>query len=431
MRWDSLTFGTDVLYKNGQTYYFSRVMRNRTLTALLVAELISTSGSAMTFLALPWFVLVTTGSASRMSIVLAAEILPMALFGIPSGSVVARFGSRKTMLFSDACRAPLIALIPLLHWTGHLGFAGLIAIVFVFGLFTAPYLTSQRTIIPELFADDETAVAKASGLLGGANQLPLVIGPALAGVLISWFGTPPLLIVDAVTFLFAFVVVFTLVRAGSPVAPDDESKGVLAGVRYLVRDKLLGPMTLTFIVLDGGANALTVAVPLLAFSRYHRNPHIAGWVFTAFGIGAVIGSVLVVKLLDRVKPLTLSSAAMALVTLPLWAIAFDVPWLVVCAALAVTGLLVPFVNAPLMGIISTRPPLSLRQKVMTAVMTASGVGSPLGRLVVGPVYSWDGNAAVWIVLAGAMTFGAVLFIGAALRPSARDAANVVPVAPVT
>jgi predicted MFS family arabinose efflux permease len=406
-------------------------MRNRTLTALLVAELVSTSGSAMTFLALPWFVLVTTGSASRMSVVLAAEILPMALFGIPSGSVVARYGSRRTMLFSDLFRAPLIALIPALHWAGRLDFPALVGIVFVFGVFTAPYLTSQRTIIPELFADDETAVAKASGLLGGAGQLPLVIGPALAGVLISWFGTPPLLLVDAGTFLFAFVTVLVLVRAGRPVAQDDESKGVLAGVRYLARDKLLGPMTLTFIVLDGAGNALTVAVPLLAFSRYHRDPHIAGWIFAAFGIGAVIGSVLVVKALDRVKPLTLASAAMALVTLPLWVIAFDVPWLVVCGAVAITGVLVPFVNAPLMGIISTRPPLSLRQKVMTAVMTASGVGAPLGRLVVGPVYGWDGNTGVWLVLAGAMTLGAILFIGSALRPSARGAADVVPVAPIS
>jgi hypothetical protein len=45
---------------------------------------------------------------------LAAEILPMALFGIPSGSAVARLGSRRTMLVSDAVRAPLIALVPLL-----------------------------------------------------------------------------------------------------------------------------------------------------------------------------------------------------------------------------------------------------------------------------------------------------------------------------
>ncbi|HEY1512872.1 MAG TPA: MFS transporter, partial [Gaiellaceae bacterium] len=76
-------------------------MRNLTLPALLTAEAVSSTGSAMTFVALPWFVLVTTGSPTRMSIVLAAEILPMALLGIPSGSVVARLGARTSMLVSD------------------------------------------------------------------------------------------------------------------------------------------------------------------------------------------------------------------------------------------------------------------------------------------------------------------------------------------
>ena len=98
-------------------------MRNLTLPALLTAEAVSSTGSAMTFVALPWFVLVTTGSPTKMSVVLAAEILPMALLGIPSGSVVARLGARTTMLVSDIVRAPLIALVPLLHWTGHLTFA--------------------------------------------------------------------------------------------------------------------------------------------------------------------------------------------------------------------------------------------------------------------------------------------------------------------
>jgi len=154
-------------------------MRNRTLTALLVAEVVSSTGSAMTFVALPWFVLVTSTPA-RMSFVLAAEILPMALFGIPSGAVVARLGSRVSMLISDAVRAPLIALLPVLYWAGALNFGWLLAIAFLMGVFITPYISAQRTIIPELFGDDETLVAKASGLFGAAAQAPIIIGPILA-----------------------------------------------------------------------------------------------------------------------------------------------------------------------------------------------------------------------------------------------------------
>jgi MFS family permease len=372
----------------------------------------------MTFVALPWFVLVTSGSPTRMTVVLTAEVLPMALFGIPSGTLVGRLGARTTMLVSDALRAPLIVLVPLLHWTGHLSFGALIAIVFLVGVFTAPYISAQRTIIPELFGDDETLVAKASGLFGGATQLPIVIGPAIAGVLIAVFGAPAVLVVDGATFLFAFVVVFALVQAGRRVPVDEEHRGILAGVRYLAKDRLLGPMSLTLVLLDGASGAIAVAVPLLAFTRYHRDPHIAGLIFTSFGIGAIVGSVLVVKLLDHISPLRLAGVGVVCATLPLWIVALDVSWPVACAAVVACGVFVPWVNAPFLGLLTTRPPAALRAKVMTAVLTISGLGSPLGRLAVGPVYRSAGNGGVWVLIAGGLSVGSVLFIAAAIRGSA-------------
>ncbi|HEV2592505.1 MAG TPA: MFS transporter [Gaiellaceae bacterium] len=390
-------------------------MRDRTLWALVAAEIVSSTGSALTFLALPWFVLATSHSPTRMSIVLAVEVLPMALFGIPSGTLVGRLGSRRMMLVSDGMRAPLIALVPLLHWTGHLSFGVLLVIVFLLGVFITPYISAQRTIIPELFGDDERLVSKASGLFGGAVQIPSIVGPALAGLLISWFGTPPLLVVDAATFLVAFVVVLLLVRGGGRVVYDDDSRGVLAGVRYLARDKLLGPVTLTLIVLDGSANAISVAVPLLAFTHYHQDARVAGWIFMGFGVGAVIGSVVVVKLLDRVRPVRLAAVGMLLLPLPIWAVVAVPPWPAVLAALFVCGLVVPLVNAPMMGIITTRPPAALRAKVMTAVLTASSLAGPGMRLLVGPTFKWHGNMGVWILLAGGMTLGALLFTTAARR----------------
>jgi MFS family permease len=403
-------------------------MRNRTLIALLLGEVVSSTGSAMTFVALPWFVL-STSTPLHMSVVLAVEILPLALFGLPSGSLVQRLGARRTMLAADLLRAPLVALVPVLYWTGDLTYGALLVIVFALGCFTAPYIASQRTVIPEVLGDDETLVAKASGLFGGASQLPIVIGPAIAGILVALLGAPALLLFDAVTFLFAFATVLFFVRAGKPVPADEENRGVLAGVRYLTRDRLLGPLALTIIVLDGAANALAVAVPLLAYTRYDRDSFVAGWIFTGFGIGAVAGSLLVVKLLDRFRPLRLACVGIACIALPLWVIAVPVPWPVVAAATVLCGLCVPLVNAPMMGLLTTRPPEALRAKVMTAVLTASGIGAPVGRVLVGPVFHSFGNTGVWIAIAGGMTVGAVLFIGVAVR-SGGDAAGLAAVAAV-
>jgi predicted MFS family arabinose efflux permease len=403
-------------------------MRSRTLIALLVAEAVSSTGTAMTFVALPWFILLTSGSAPKVSLVLAVEVLPMAVFGILSGSLVARLGARVSMLWADALRAPLIALVPVLHSTGHLTFGLLLVIVFGIGLFTAPYIASQRSIIPELFGDDEIAVSKASALFGTATQLPIVIGPALAGVLVSWLGASAVLLVDAGTYLVAFVLVLVFVRGGARIAPDAESSGVLAGIRYLSRDGLLGPMTLTIVILDGAAGAIAVAVPLVAFTRYGENAHVAGWIFTSFGVGAIFGSLVAMKLLNRISPLRLACVAMVLATLPLWLIAFPIPWPAAAAAVVVCGIFVPMVNAPVMGLITTRPPAAVRAKVLTAVMTASGIGSPIGRILVGPIYRAWGNGGVWVLIAGGLSLGTVLFIGAVSR---RGAADLVAVPPVT
>ena len=90
--------------------------------------------------------------------------------------------------------------------------------------------------------------------------------------------------------------------------------------------------------------------------------HIAGWLFTGFGVGAVIGSVLSIKLLDRFQPMRLASGAILLATLPLWVIAAPVRWPVAVAAVVACGVFVPMVNAPVMGLLSTRPPLAVRAR---------------------------------------------------------------------
>ena len=71
------------------------MFRDRSLVGLISAELMSLTGSAMTYIALPWFVLATTGSTAKMGWVLAAEMLPIAVVGIPAGSVISRLGPTR------------------------------------------------------------------------------------------------------------------------------------------------------------------------------------------------------------------------------------------------------------------------------------------------------------------------------------------------
>ena len=106
------------------------LLRDRALVALLAAEVISTTGAQMTWLALPWFVLVTTDSATQTTYVVAAEVIGLALLGFPGGRVLGRLGARRTMMLCDGARAPLMIVIPILHWSGGLSFPILIAVAF-------------------------------------------------------------------------------------------------------------------------------------------------------------------------------------------------------------------------------------------------------------------------------------------------------------
>ena len=180
-------------------------MKKTPIAALVAAEIISILGSRMTYLALPWFVLVTTGSAAKMSIVLAVEILPMAIFGIPSGMVVERLGARTTMLVCDAARVPLLVALPILHAAGVLHFPLLLALVFLLGCFMAPYFAAQRVILPELVGEDETTIAQANSVIEGGTAFAGLAGPALAGILIPFLGAPNVLYVDAATYAVSFL----------------------------------------------------------------------------------------------------------------------------------------------------------------------------------------------------------------------------------
>jgi MFS family permease len=216
-------------------------VKKSALGALVAAELVSVLGTRMTYLALPWFVLVTTGSPGKMSLVLAAEIAPMAILGIPSGALVQRIGSRNTMLVADFVRAPILASIPLLHSTGMLSFPLLLGLVALLGCFMPPYYASQRTILPELVGEDERLMSQGNSLIEGGAAFSALIGPALAGLLIPFIGAPNVLYVDAATYFVAFLLVLTLVPRRKLLVAAARPK-VLAGVRFLLSDKLLGPL---------------------------------------------------------------------------------------------------------------------------------------------------------------------------------------------
>ena len=391
------------------------VLRSRPLVALLSAEAISSLGSQMTFLALPWFVLVTTGSAAKMSIVLAVEILPVALLGIPSGALIARLGARTTMVLGDAGRAPLMLAIPLLHQAGVLTFPLLLVFVFALGCFIAPYFSAQRLILPELVGDDEQTVGQANAIVEGTQRVTALLGPSTAGVLIAVIGAANVLYVDAASYFISFLILVTLVPRRPPIAESEDAHGLLAGIRFLFRDPLLRILAITALFLNLFGQMLAASLPVLAFDEYDESSAIAGLFYAAFGAGSLIGAILAIKLVPKFDPIRLGAVALVGLTVPIPLLGLPLPAAAVILVLFVGAIFGPLVNAPLIGVLTVRTPEALRPKVLTGVITMAMLAGPIGLLVVGPLLGAWGPRPVLLFVAVGQFLATLPFAFVALR----------------
>ena len=394
------------------------MLRSRSILALLAAEVISNLGSRMTWLALPWFVLVSTGSATKMGFVFAAEAVPMALLGIPSGTAVQRLGARTTMLVCDLVRAPLVALVPLLHALHALSFGVLLALVFVAGVFTAPYFASQRVVLPEVVGEDEQTVTQANSLIEGAQRLTGLAGPAAAGALIAFLGAANVIWIDAASYLVAFTLVASLVPRGARAAVPDEARGMLAGVRFVAADRILRPIALQILLVGLFVPLLFAGLPVLALERYGGSAVVAGILASAWSGGALLGSAGAYRAALRSSPLRIAAFAAPWFALPIWALAFDVPIWTAAVALAVSGVAAPFVNAPVITLLTVRPPAPLRGKVMTVTSSAEMAAGPIGYALTGPAFAGLGLGGAFALVASGLSVGMALLLRIVPRAAA-------------
>ncbi len=391
------------------------MLRNRSLIGLVSAELVSLTGSSMTFVALPFFVLVTTGSTAKMGWVLAAEMLPIAIFGIPAGTVIAKLGAKKTMLISDAARGPLMLVIPILHHYGDLSFAALLGTTFAIGIFAAPYFASSRLIVPEVAGEDEQAVASVNAVLSGANQVTQLAGPVLAGVLIGLLTPATVLVVDGCTYIFSFLVILIVVRAGKRVEAAAQQKGVLSGLKFLLGDSLLGQMVIAACVINFVAQGIVLGVQAIDYFRYHASGHVVGILFAGFGIGALAGAIVAQQLTQKVPLLKLAAVAIVAMPLPLFLLSPTTPWPAATIIIAAFAFFTPLVNAPVIGILTIRTPVELRPKVMTAVMTVATMAGPFGFIAAGYLLRHVSLGSFFIGLPALLTLGSLLFAAVLLR----------------
>ena len=402
----------------------------RALSGLITADVVSTLGSEMTTVALPWFVLVTTGSPARMGAVLAAEFAGLTVLGLFSGRAATALGPRRTMLSSDLARAGLVALIPLLFTFGLLSFPVILAIAFVVGGFFPSYQSSSRLILAGLVEDDELRLTRVGGLLNAVNESASFLGPPLGGLFVVLLGPSPVLLLDAGSYALSFLLIATLVPS---VPRTEEEEGgdtsVRAGLRYLWRDRRLRRLVIGVGIIEIGFTAITATAPILALQLTgglhdgvstggNGGASVAGWLLGAYGAGSVVGG-LVSTRARGTGSRTPVLAILALAT-STWVLLLPVPAWGRALAIAGNGVAAGLFFPRFFANLTTQTPPALRARVLTAVMVALSAPGPIGFLGAGALAQWTGSATASLLLvAVAASIGAAIVVSAYAVPAPR------------
>ncbi len=149
------------------TAYCGAVPRRASLYALYAADAVSLSGNAAAQIAIPWFVLTTTGSATLTALVVFFNFLPIVLAAFFGGVIVDRLGFRTTSIVADLASAGAVAAIPLLHTTVGVELWQLMALVFAGALLDAPGATARAALFPDVVELTGVRMERASGIRAG------------------------------------------------------------------------------------------------------------------------------------------------------------------------------------------------------------------------------------------------------------------------
>ena len=200
-----------------------------------------------------------------------------------------------------------------------------------------------------------------------------------------------------------FLLVIIFVPPGHATAEADESRGILAGLRFLVHEPLLRIWIPLFVAGDAAWTAFFAAVPVLVIERFGADAKIAGALFAAFGAGALSGNILSFRFFSRVDGLLLIALSVPFQAAPLWLLPLDVGAPVLFAALLVSGIANGVCNPSIHSVWTLRMPAAIRPKAMAASTTIWGLGMPLGLIVAGPVLSAFGTGPVLVGFAAVQT----------------------------
>jgi MFS family permease len=371
-----------------------RAAAHRTFTSLRVrnyrlyftAQLISVSGTWMQSVAQAWLVLHLTASGVALGIVVGLQFVPMLLFG-PFGGLVADRTDKRRLLFVTQSAGGLLALVlgvlvvtdVVQLWQVYV----LAALLGVVNMFDNP---ARQSFVIEMVGRDDlpNAVSLNSVVMNGSR----VIGPAIGGLIITFFGLSVCFFVNAASYV-AVVVGLAMMRVADLHATEPVARArgqVRDGLRYVWRTPALRNILLAVALIGVFVYNFTVTLALLAKVTFGGGAGAYSLLTSCMAIGAVLGG-LAAAHRARPTPRLLRLLALALGAL-LAAVALSPTLLVACLTIVAMGAAsIGFIATANATLQLTAAP-DMRGRVMALYAMAFLGSTPIGAPLVGAIAQW-------------------------------------------
>nr|WP_267962573.1 MFS transporter [Thermus hydrothermalis] len=366
--------------------------------AYWLALFTSQMGTWMQSAAQGWLVLLLTGSAERLGLVVALQFLPSLLFSLPAGVLADRYPKRNLLLLTQGGMMLLALLMALLILTGAVRYGHVLLFAFLYGALNAMDLPVRQSFTVELAGRERYPGAIALNSFGFNTSR--LLGPALSGVLIALYGVGVAYLANALSFLPLLLVLLRV-----PPGPRGEEgdgrflREALEGIRFVLEHPLV--RRVVGLVLFASLLGMNFQTLVPAYARLVLGLSATGYGFllSAVGFGA-LGAALVMAFTGRPRPMRLLLGVFALALAHLGLFLPHPTWVPLFLALGGFGMISVLINANTLVQLSV--PDRLRGRVMAVyslVMLGTG---PLGAYLTGLLFELLGGRAAALLLGSAV-----------------------------
>ena len=267
---------------------------SRNFRRYFFGQVISMIGTWIQMVAQGWLVLEITGSAFDVGLAAAASTLPTLFFSLPGGVIVDRYSRRTILLWTQSAAMVLAFVLGLFAVTGTVNIAIILVLSFLLGCVNALNVPALQAFLSEIVEREHlaSAIAMNSAIYNGSR----IIGPAIAGILISATGTGTAFLVNGISF---FAVIISLLsmkdvqKAPSTTTSQHPLLAIREGLFYSWKHPVIRACIVYIAVIAIFAWSYVSMLPVIARHTFRMDASWMGYLYGVSGLGSVVGTVLV------------------------------------------------------------------------------------------------------------------------------------------